>query len=45
MEKPFGIEYLEPIGSSDEVMGNACAEQQTFHLKSGTVTQELVCDD
>ncbi|HEX5435217.1 MAG TPA: hypothetical protein VFY05_13350 [Candidatus Angelobacter sp.] len=46
MNTPFGVEYLEPITASDEAMGStACVQEQTYHLSSGTVTNELVCDN
>ena len=53
MTRPFGIEYLEPMTDSDvmgaqaapQQGGTGCVPAQTYHIKSGTVTNDLVCND
>lgn len=48
--KPFGMEYLEPMSNDDEVLASVygaqqCLPGQTYHLQSGTVTNDLICND
>jgi hypothetical protein len=43
----FGMQYLESVNEEqdDVFAATTCAPVTTYHLKSGTTTQELVCDD